>query len=319
MIAVLAVSLLAIETAAAAPRMHTVAAGESAASLAKKYYGEAGLGDLLLRYNRKPARVIHPGERLTIPFCEIYRARPGDTWSGLAKSRLGRATTSPALAELNGSDVRQPLRVGARVVIPVVLSHNLARGETLASLADRFYGDPKKASIVQTFSRIGDVKRLAVGTALEIPLVAFVGREPDPASKGAKQQVAVAAPPPEPPPPPPVEQRRFEDVIAAARRTYAVGEYDTTREALETLRELVIREGSVSDRREWGELLAFVYIALDREDDACTAYRSSSPPPGPASFDPDLISPRIREVLSSCRLDNPEAPPHIPPHAGTQG
>ena len=39
-----------------------------------------------------------------------------------------------------------------------------------------------------------------------------------------------------------------------------------------------------------------------------------------AALDPDLVSPRIRSVLSQCeRLDNPPAPPQIPPHAGTRG
>ena len=324
---VLAAGLLAVEKVAAGAHVHTVAAGESAASLAKKYYGDRDLGDLLLRYNGKPGTMIHPGERLTIPFCEVYRARPGDTWSGLAKRRLGRAGASPVLAELNGYAAGQPLRVGARVVFPVVLRHTLGRGETLSSLAERIYGDAHQATTLQAFSRIGDASRLAVGTPIEIPLLAFLRVETDTGKNGAKEPPAAAVPASADVPPPPADERRFESPLAAAGRSFAEGEYDRAREMLEALRESVAGEGAESDRREWGRLMSFVYVALDRDDDACAAYRSGSPPAGPPSFDPDLISPRIRAVLSNCpaakpglgQLDNPGPPAQIPLHAGTRG
>lgn len=350
----LAASLSTVTSVAAGQRVHTVAAGESAASLANKYYGERDLGDLLLRYNGKPGRVIRPGERLTIPFCEVYRARPGDTWSVLAKSRLGRASTSPVLAELNGYAPGEPLRVGARIVFPVVLRHTLARGESLSTLATRFYGDARKAATLQAYGRIDDATRLAVGATLEVPLVGFLRAEADPGKRVSKEPAAVAVPPPAEPieertapvapdpstaiasptiatPEAPISPlsanaRRFEAPLAAAGRSFTEGDYDRARDTLEALREQVIGEGAESDRREWGQLLAFVYVALDRDADACEAYRAGSPAAAPAHFDPDLISPRIRAVLERCagghasfgRLDNPGPSPQIPAHDGTQ-
>jgi LysM repeat protein len=288
---VLAASFLPVGTVAAAEHVHTVAAGESAASLAKKFYGDRDLGELLLRYNGRVDKVIHPGERLTIPFCEVYRARTGDTWSGLAKQRLGRASASPVLAELNGYAADQPLRVGARVVIPVVLRHSLARGETLSSLADRLYGDAQKAALLQEFSRIDDAKRLAVGTPLEIPLIAFVRREADPPVNESKAQVVVAAPPPAKPvevaAPPPIAERRFEGPLADARRLFTDGEYDRALKLLETLRDDVRGDGAATDRREWAELLAFVYVALDRD-----GRRLHRLPIGRATRGADRIRPR---------------------------
>ena len=301
----LAVGFAGAGAVAAPDRIHTVAAGESAASVAKRYYGEASVGELLLRFNGKTGKVLHPGDKLTIPYCAVYQARPGDTWSALAKRRLGRAGAAWVLAELNGSAAADPLRAGARVVFPVVLRHALARGETLASLAERYYGDPKKATTLQAFSRLGDAKRLPVGTPLEIPIVAFVRREPEPV-----QEVPVA-------PPAAADNRRFEDALAAAGRAFAEGEYDRARELLESMRERVAGEGGVADRREWGRLMAFAYVALDRDAEACAAYRESA---GPEGLDPDLVSPRIRAVLSRCGpLDNAGPAPQIPPHAGTQG
>jgi LysM repeat protein len=305
--------VLTLETLAAAERVHTVVTGESAASLAKKYYGERSLGDLLMRYNDTPGKVIHPGQRLKIPYCEVYRARPGDTWSGLAKRNLGRAAASSTLAELNGYAAGQPLRAGARIVFPVVLRHDLARGETLSSIAERFYGDPHRAGMLQAFGRIDDVKRLAVGTPLEIPIVSFVRAE--------TEQAAAATPPPSAPKatpavaaPPPAQlagvrgdgaatRPMSDDSEEAARRgrpSLAEGEYDRALGILEALGESVTREGGDSDRREWSRLMAFVYVARPRRR---RLYGLSIGPPeaAPAPFDPDRVSPRIREVLSNCR------------------
>jgi LysM repeat protein len=351
----LAFVLLAVPAVPAADKVHVVTAGESAPALAKKYYGDSSLSDLLLRYNGKTGKMIHPGERLSIPYCEVYRTRSGDTWSELAEKHLGRGTAAPTLAELNGYATDQPLRVGARIVVPVVLKHTLARGESLSSLAQRFYGDPAKAATLQAFGRIEDAKRLAVGTPLEIPLIAFVRAEKT-QTVDAKKPIAVAAPTPakpaetataaavpDPPvavaasatpgsqaaPPPPAAEvaPRFVGPLDAAGRSFASGEYDRAREILESLRAIVASEGTEADRRNWGRLLAFVYIALDRDADACAVYRAGSPASGPTALDPDLVSPRIRDVLLKCstraesaeRLGRPGAPAQIPPRAGTRG
>lgn len=172
-------------------------------------------------------------------------------------------------------------------------------------------------------------------------MVAFVAAERAPDAEDAKKLLAAAvaaapvpaptpapvAPAPPSSPAPPVEVRRYEAPLAEAQRSFAEGEYDRARETLEGLRDKVASEGSESDRREWGRLMAFTYIALDRDDDACAAYRTGSPAAGAGALDPDLISPRIRSALSKCaaagnsaeRLDNPGAAPQIPPHVDTRG
>src|SRR5262245_24552979 len=326
----LAFVLLAVPAVRAADKVHVVTTGESAPALAKKYYGNSSLSDLLLRYNGKTGKMIHPGERLSIPYCEVYRTRSGDTWSELAMKHLGRAAAAPTLAELNGYTADQPLRVGARIVVPVVLAHTLARGESLSSLAQLFYGDPAKAATLQAFSRIEDAKRLAVGTPLEIPLIAFVRAERAQAVDDAKKPIAAAVPDPPvavasptPPvavaPPPPAAEAppRFVGPLDAAGRSFASGEHDRARAILESLREIVASEGTEADRRNWSRLLAFVYIALDRDADACAVYRAGSPASGPTALDPDRVSPRIRDGLLKCSTASGRA--ERLPHAGTRG
>lgn len=336
----LALVLFAAPAVRATAKVHVVAAGESAPALAKKYYGDSRLSDLLLRYNGKTGKMIHPGERLSIPYCVVHHARSGDTWSELAKKHLGRATAATTLAELNGYATDQPLRVGARIVVPVVLKHTLARGESLSTLAQRFYSDPSKAATLQAFGRIEDAKRLAVGTPLEIPLIAFVRAEKTAPVKPAGTAKAAALPAPPvvvaavtslssqaaPPPLAAEAPPRFVGPLDAAGRSFASGDYDRARDILESLREIIASEGTEADRRNWGRLLAFVYIALDRDADACAVYRTGSSASGPTVLDPDLVSPRIRDVLLKCstvsgsneRLDKPGAPEQIPLHAGTR-
>lgn len=306
----IAVALAALSAPALArARTHVVASGDSASSLAKTFYGDAALGDLLLLYNGRSGSVIHPGERLTVPLCSVHRVRSGETWSGLAQRFLGRPDAAAAFAELNGTRLAAPLRVGATVVVPVVVKHALARGETLAALAARCYGDPGKADLIAEFSGIGDPTRLPVGTLVPIPVVGF---RPAPPARSSSTPPPKPTPRPEPtasaaPTPPPEPAPRYAKRLDEAERSFTVGDYDHARQVLEGLRGPVSAEGSPEDRRRMARLLAFVYVAFDRDEEACRAYRSAPGALETSTFDPDLVSPRIRAVLSRCPPGEPRA------------
>ena len=340
-------SLLATGAARAGELAHTVRPGESAASLAKKYYGDPDQGELLLRYNGRSIPRIRTGERLRVPYCDAHEARMGDSWSELARLHLGRASADSTLAELNGSAPGEPLEVGESIVLPVVLRHSLASGETLTTIARRFYGDGGKAGLLRAFNRIQDARRLPAGTKLEIPLVSLRLREVEreralPEAATRKPADAPALEPTEIPETAPLAEapaaastnssshepeRHFEEGIVEAQRSFTGGDYDRAREILETLREIVASTGTAWDRHELGRLLAFVYIAFDRDDEACDAYLSTSLPLASGELDPDLVSPRILHALSRCpaaqpqpfpRLDSPGLSHQISPHAGQE-
>ena len=284
--------------AVAGEKTHTVRPGESASSIAKRYYGEVELAGLLLRYNDKPGTVIHPGERLRVPYCEVHVVKPGDALSVLAKRYLGRASLHPALAELNGRSPEQPLRVGERLVIPVVVSHRLERGDTLATLAERFYGDLKLGHVLQSFNGIEDPRRMSVGQTVQVPLVSLQLREE------VVKRPAAASPPKEPVSQPPAPEARplprFPEEIRSAKEAFHDGDYDRARDLLESLRGRIGSSGNDAEKTEFWRLLSFVYVAFDLHDEACAAYRSQAELSAGARLDPDLVSPKIRTALSEC-------------------
>lgn len=315
---VLAMVALCLSTAAmAGEKRHTVRSGESASTIARKHYGSGELGDFLLQYNGKTGTVIRAGEELRIPWCDVHRVEAGDSWSVLAKRYLGRAGVHPVLAALNGYEKDGVLHVGDTIVMPVVLSHALQRGETLASVAERFHGDSELAGLLRDFNEIEDPRRLSIGETLKIPLMTIRLREippedhpPQVATVARKTEPEVPAPDlpaPEPPAleppayrPPPNRPAVFESEIRDAGRAFADGDYENARRLLEALRDRTRSEGSNVERAEVLRLLAFVYVAFDMKPEACGAFESMADLEEGATLDPDLVSPKIRDMLSRC-------------------
>jgi len=305
----------------AGERSHVVRAGESASAIAERSYGDSRLGALLLAYNGRRGTVIHAGEELRVPYCDVHRVRPGDSWSALTKRYLGSAAAWRAVAELNGLAPDEPLRVGQELVFPVVLEHALERGATLALLAERFYGDPTRARLLQEFNRLDDPRRLAVGATVRVPLTSLRLRAsevtPPPTSVAepvlskpvAPQAVAVPTPAPSETAsapeivlaaPPPAPASLFGADLTSAERAFRQGAFDDARTLLEELREPVTLGGTDAERRELLRLLSFVYVAFDDVEEACAAYGALTRLDGAPTLDPDLVSPKIRDLLSAC-------------------
>ncbi len=298
-ILVLAISLSAPAAGAAAPRIHTVRSGESVSSIAKRYYGNFELTRLLLQYNGKLDTLIQPGDRLHVPMCRVHVVRAGDTLSGLAQRYLKRPLAYREIAALNDLGPNTPLHVGQRIVIPVILSHTLERGESLATLAKLFYDDTDMSHILQSYNRIDDPRRLSVGQKIDVPLVSFLSgaeaQAPVPAAVEPEQRTVEPAPAPAA-----LETRRYQSKIALARTAYSLGEYGRARELLEALQRDVLRDGNDVERADLLRLTAFVYVAFDLPVQACAAHRSLSRVSPRTRLDPDFVSPKIRQVLSEC-------------------
>ena len=311
----LAVCLAPVAHGFAAEKIHVVRSGESASLIARKHYGDLALGTLLLKYNNKSNSVIRAGERLRVPHCDIHTVRPGDSWSGIARKHLRRASVYPAIAALNDLSPRQPLHIGQEILIPVVLHHTLARGETIVRLAERFYGDASFARVLQTFNEIDDPRRLSVGHALEIPIVSLRLVSPPQVSTRRKGSSA---------PPPPARPRASKSVgsgpragetgrrpadnppsrlgkeLQAASEALSSGAFSRARHLLEASVTEMDAVGSHAERGELWRLLTVVYVAFDLPEDACRAYRAHDELFPEARWNSDLISPKVRQTVRRC-------------------
>ena len=305
---------------------HRVRNGESASAIARDYYGDLEAGELLLLYNGKTGTVIHVGDTLKVPYTAVHTVKAGDAWSAIAQKYLGRPSAYPTIARLNGLTPGQPLRIGGRILIPAIIPYQLQRGESLSLLADRFYGDHKQSGVLQQFNDIADPRRLSPGQALEIPVVSLLllkDRRPAPASTksstGAKKTAAVkkpatattsskSAPASKPgPTTSPVAaitksapEHRFTRQLGAAQRAFRRGDFARARASLEALEKRIAAEGTPSDKAELWRQLTFVYVAFELADETCTAYGRFRRGALDMSFDPDVVSPKIRRAVSAC-------------------
>ena len=304
----LGAALFATGAISAAELTHKVRSGESAASLAKQYYGDHELARLLLQYNGRSGTLIHVGESLRVPYATEHTVKPGDTWSVLAKRYLGRPDGWPSVAALNDLPAEAPLRVGAKVYFPAVLEHSLRRGESLAALADRYYGNPKQGVLLAEFNRIDDPRRLSVGQKVEIPLTSprlragarRTPRKTVPTPRVAEKVAEPVVPDPKPAPVPEPPPRRFTEPLAAATVALEKGEFEQAREQLEALRERVIADGLDEERAELWRLLATIYVAFELPAKTCAAYQAWTKIEERPSFDGDATSPKIRQAIARC-------------------
>ncbi|ANM28474.1 hypothetical protein ABI59_00780 [Acidobacteria bacterium Mor1] len=300
-IALLAIPLCAME------KIHLVSAGDSASKIAKIYYGSFRATDALLIYNGRSSTRLSAGERLKVPFCPRHRVRAGDTWSALASRYLGQGAAYETVARLNGLSPRAPLQVGQEIVFPVVKEHRLRRGETLDRLAERFMGSSVFAEVLAGFNGIDDPRRLAVGAELRIPMMDFVPLERGERRAATSRKVPSPAPAKAAPKAAsnkastkPAKKARFAPRLDRAMEDYEAGRYEQAFDAFRQMERVVERQGTSAERSSLWRGLTFVYVAYDRGDDACAAYRRWCDVGGVPQLDPDRISPRIRRQIRGC-------------------
>ncbi|MEW5958249.1 MAG: SCP2 sterol-binding domain-containing protein [Chloroflexota bacterium] len=99
-------------------------------------------------------------------------------------------------------------------------TYTVQRGDTLARIAQKVYGDPHKYPLIQQANRISDPSRIWVGQVLIIPAVAGAGPPPQPSPAPAPPPAPAPAPTPPspapaPPPAPPVAQPTLADYVRA--------------------------------------------------------------------------------------------------------
>lgn len=154
-------------------RTHIVVAGETLSALALRFYGDAELYRLIATAGGiANPNVVKVGQRLVLPDFARYTAVAGDTLSALASRYYADAELDRLIAGSSGIAESSTLTAGQRLIIPDLTKYTVAAGDTLSSLATRFYGDASFSSLIATVNGVSPTAPLGTGRVLVI----FVGR-----------------------------------------------------------------------------------------------------------------------------------------------
>lgn len=280
--AALAILVLALAARAAAGEIqHAVAAGETLAAIADRYYGEPELHRSLRLYNELEAGEPAEGATLRIPVASEHTWGSADTWPMLAREHWDDATRFDELRELAWGARGDPAP-GEVLVLPALVPYRIREGDTLASLSRLAFGSGRHALILARLNQIDAPERVAVGAVILLPLPHL--------APGARASGSGAR----------AEGQRYGEVLSAAGSALDAGDFDTALESLESIESPVAESGTWLDRVQLFEALIRAYVAFDRPSDACRAYRELRRADPGLRWDPDRVSPKVIRMTRGC-------------------
>ncbi|MFQ6077811.1 MAG: LysM peptidoglycan-binding domain-containing protein [Thermodesulfobacteriota bacterium] len=267
---------------------HALRPGETVADVAKAYYGDRDKAILLLKYNRiSDPKKIPPGTRIAIPKIIRYSVKKGDTLATIARRFLGDHRRYKVLASINRLDSSQSLSIGSTIKIPIEIPHIVKRGESLAIIANRYYGDPDTFSLIASYNLITDPQAIKPGSEILIPIINLENWE-----KSASMNAS-------PKPPLLPEQQSGFPWLEKGIHLYFAGEY---RSALENLKEALKRGlKREDDIGKSYRFLAYSHIALGERDLGKRAFKKALAIQPRLKLDPTYVSPKIMKVFEEVR------------------
>jgi LysM repeat protein len=293
------VGLAAAVLAVAAPAgafQHIVKPGETLAQVAERVYGDAKHETVLVGANALDVQggtVISAGMRLEVPAPGHHTVMQGETWADLALSWLGASdmARTELLAHANKGVPWVPPVEGQEIEIPAVVTYISGDGETVNSLAKRYWGDPGRGWELNSYNRREGVP-VRRGEVVLVPMPGLrlteAGRaearaaaERDGASGGMALEQQRRADTELPQLLADVRYGRYPEAIARGNRLLGGG-------ALTHPQLAVVHRA-----------LLEAYVAIDARPSAaaaCAAWKSNEPG---AALDPVRVSPKIRAACDA--------------------
>lgn len=303
MAAVIMLIILIPFSAFAAVITHTVKEGESLTGIAKKYYGSDDRYIILAEYNNLPnPKRIDVGHKITIPKSLKYRIKKGDQIALITKRFLDNKDRYAVLMEINGIKDPKNISIDQIIKIPAKIPYTVKKGETLAIIAERFYGDVKKYTLIASYNFISDPKMLEPGQRLVIPIPDLeIIEDKKPKEKKvieAKKDLTAKAPEKAPTKAEAVSTEG-QKILKKGMDDYFKGSYDETISEIN----MAVEKGlpQKEDMLKAYRFLAYTYVAKDEKEEAKKAFTKALELDPKMELDPVYVSPKIIEVFKEVK------------------
>jgi LysM repeat protein len=270
---------------------HIVKPGETLAQIAERVYGDGKRETVLVGANALDVQggtIISPGMRLEVPAPGHHTVLQGETWADLALLWLGTSdmARTELLAHTNKGVPWVPPVEGQEIEIPAVVTYIAGEGETVNTIAQRFWGAAPRGWELNTYNRREGVL-VRRGEVVLVPMPGLrlteAGRaearaaaERDGASGGMALEQQRRADAELPQLLADVRYGRYTEAIARGNRLLGSGAM--THPQLAVLHRALLE----------------AYVAIDARPSAvaaCAAWRSNDPN---AVLDPVRVSPKVR-------------------------
>ena len=294
----------------AAVTTHTVKDGESLTGIAKMYYGSDERYLILSEYNNIPnPKKIEAGQKIIIPRSFKYKIKKGDSLAQIAKKYLDNKDRYKTLMEINAISDPKAVSIDQIIKIPAKIPYTVKKGETLAVIAEKFYGDIKKYSLIASYNFISDPKTLEPGQKLIIPVVDLdivekkvkvledkKTAKPLPAKELPKEN-AVQKKEEIKTEPQPKDENQI--LLKKGIDSYFKGKYDDAVTEINTALEKGLREKE--DRVKAYRFLAYTHVAKEEKGEAKREFKKALELDPKMELDPVYVSPKIIEVFKEVK------------------
>lgn len=276
---------------------HVVSQGETLAQIAIRFYGTPRFETAIIGANSLDAHggsAIVAGQPLEVPAPMHHRVADGETWFTLSKQYLGDVKRADVLARANRTVAWTPPVEHQEIEIPAVIAHIVGDGDTLTTLATRYYNDANKGWTIAVYNGGDDKKKLLRGDIVLIPLLdmsltdegkkaARVAADRTRTEGGGKAfEAQMHAEADIPPLLQDIRSGRYVDAVAKGNKLLGSGEL--THPQLATIHRALVE----------------AYVALEANGLAqteCAAWKANVPN-GDIKLEPRSVSPKIR---AACR------------------
>ena len=140
--------------------------------IAAEFYGDRTQTSWIVAENKlaHAKRQPQPGDRIRIPVTREIVTAKGDSFESLAQTYLGDASRAGFLAEANAISIEESLAIGTPMTIPLHVTYVAQGPESLAQIAQAFFGDPKQAAMLAQYNNFDAARTsLEKGESLVVP------------------------------------------------------------------------------------------------------------------------------------------------------